>query len=318
MTNFRTGLLGDIDLDGCSAAILANRVYSFSEQARGAYASLDENLERLKKAGVEKLVTVDLCLTMDQLIWCLEAFKEIDYYDHHQGSIELSQKLGPNVPRFNYFIKEDMCSTKLVWHYNRNSFKTEDGVPDPYWLAMSEMVNVYDLWQTNAALFKKAYDLNSIYWHLGYDDFMLRFDHGFKGFNENEKKYLETYHMQRNEALLKANRDRIDLDSGSAIWFSENKNIVNDFALEFPKHKAYYMVRFDEYRGCFAMSVRLRKESEFGGLDLNKAAKAAREQYPDMIVSCGGHKTAAGVNFKKGATSDDIQTFILAMDEELN
>lgn len=321
------GLFTHVDLDACAAGIVLSHHFDpIIAKQRGGYAKIEDGLNKLKKEGCENLIVADINLEPKQLFQALKDFKEVWYFDHHEGSLQIKEGLkGKSLPRFNPYIG-NQSSAMLAYqfavantegHQNSNPFLSDKPMQK---LVM--LTNIYDLWQIKNPHFNDAIDLNTIFWKYGYVDFFDRFKNGVDAYTDEEKRWMKEDRERKAEGLRNVHENRLELDSGSVVYVCSDKTLINDFTLAYPQYKVYYVMRRDAQRKSFAMSVRLLKDGPYsnGKLDMNYCINEARKTgffSPDTVLSCGGHKEAAGVDFAPHATSDDVLMFIDAIEHEV-
>lgn len=307
------GLLTDVDLDGAGSSIVLRSVYEVNEFERARYAELSAKMDALS-ANNENLIIADLALEKEQLTTVLKSFKKVQIFDHHERSLEYA-KIINTTEKFTGNISDKKCSTMLAYDYHRQV----TGADIKRLSALVKLINVYDLWLIDNEFFQMAYDLNVLFWEIGYYDFYDSYKDGFNGFKNDHKNIIKELNDAKEKKL--AETPFIELESGSAIWITEDGSLTNDFTLKYPDYKVYYIIRYDGYKGRYVVSLRLRRFGKWAGkLDLNKAVRDTWERgfiSPDMIVSCGGHKEAAGVDFAKNITTDDIMMIIEAVDKKV-
>ena len=325
------GILTHLDLDAVGTAIVAHNV--FGDDVVGTrrcnYPQIDETMDKLLRDGADTLYVGDICFTPKQLLRALKEFKHVFYFDHHEGSLKINDMLEsmPKKPKnLTYSIGLDSAAM-LSWRFFATSPEYHGTRTDDRHLFMSQkmqklilLINTYDTWKIKNPQWEEAYNLNIVFWKHGYSNFLDRFYRGFDRFTTEENDWLKKYYDTRKKVMDEAFENRIELDSGSVIFVCLDKNYINDFSLQFPDYKIYYMVRSTGRN--FACSVRIHKGSKWsnGNIDLNHCINEAWQRgfiSPDTVTSCGGHKESAAIDFAKHATYDDVLMMIDAVEQQV-
>ncbi len=307
----KVALLTHSDLDAVGAAIILKRLFTYTHQRSCGYGKIDKMLNDLYDEGVETLVVADLSFTEDQLAFALDHFDQVHYFDHH-----LQSEAHLNVGRSNFYprIVNGKSSALLAWEAIEQWLG--DGPEKIALKRIAEAVDAYDLWQhvEKPHSFSLGYDLNLILNEIGFDLFEVQFAGGLT--KEAYGKYKDIILHKRNTIAKEcADTDCFDVHAaGSKLFFLTDPALVNDFTLQFPDHRIYYMI-YKSSREGYRLSIRVG--GKYPSVDMTKVLGILDERLPmykQDIVSKGGHAHACGINFTDDTDLDIIEELVFDID----
>lgn len=161
---------------------------------------VDDIEEYVKQHGNTHCLMTDISWSTspDELHRICSLFKKIILIDHHlypEGFFD-------NYPKLKVKHDKSKCATLLTYEYFKNDNKDLK--------ELSELINVYDLWQVKHPDFDKSQDLNVFFWTVGKDKFINDcISSGFKLpyyydllINDVKQKYTEEIAKYENRKLI--------------------------------------------------------------------------------------------------------------------
>lgn len=296
--------LTQYDLDACASTIMARLLHGQERFCRyGSYAKLDGDLDQMIQNPAQSVIVMDLCLEVYHLEKLLNNYRHVTIYDHHPGSRKYTIA---KHPRMKVFFSLDMCTTSLVFEYLNKTYSTED----PQLKALSNLVNVYDMWQVDHELWDQAYDLNLLFWKYHPAEFQHQFANGLRPYTDQEKAYIEEKRAFIREGV--ANTVYTELNKDTVLFMVHESELVNNYTLQNRDYKFYFMLMPN--KGPLKLSGRVRRNSTKHQIDMNAAILYTRKQFlqqgKDILISCGGHAEAVGIEFQPGVDVEQIMEFL--------
>jgi len=307
MDKKRRVLLTHYDLDGISCDILMSKIYDFTEKKAYSYNKIRESISNGYLKWYDSAIVTDISLTKNQFKDIAKEYgKKFLYVDHHRPTIQMliSMEKDDNFPIC--LVNDRMSATALIFYHFFGSLKQYKGIGK-----YVSAVNAYDMWlyESKPKDFSIGYDLNILFWEYHYDDFYKRFFNSFDlNFTSQEQKWIYNYKKEREKAL-----DRTELHTfgrNSALFLYTDRKYINDYTLEYPEFDVYYMVYINN-DDEIVLSIRSTLNPDI--VELGEIVRNIKDKH-DIILTAGGHPQAAGVNFSKKTSLDDIIDII----EEIN
>lgn len=293
------GLITHADMDACGARIFLEHALEIKASRKTGYAKLLQNIDDLANLGCTVLVVADIGMSITDIEYALEKFAAVFHFDHHMDSI--ISKNTPNKPKgYVPFVNENLCSAELAFNFLESIKSISDIEP---LRELARLIGIYDLWKKDHKDWNKAYALALLFDMLEYDEFLERFFLGFRGFSK----------VEINSVVEKIGRIKSIIDDTpttpvgekDTAFLVKDGSVINEYTL-YRKSRAYFMI-YTNKEGLWQASLRLLTDND--SLDLNAAIKKTISGgfiSPDTISSGGGHKKAAGINFTREATIDDV------------
>jgi uncharacterized protein len=304
------------DLDGVGA-ILVYKYYIEPIAKSSLIMSCD--YEEIQSLDFEKLLNRDIILftditpTKELYEFLINENKEVYVYDHHQSAYN---ELLNVIKEEDYFYSTEKCGTKIFFDEITKGKRSSKCVHQ-----FCELVDTYDRWQDNSALWKDGKALHNILWGSinwnavsgidKYDKFiqnqLLKFEKGKNFyFTSYEQKLAMNAEDKEREFYIKAKNNLIirkDGEGNAYAYFeapSKISLICNRFLKEFSELK--YIIghgTFNDKDGIFEPSLSLRSQGE---VDVSIIAG---------MYNGGGHHNSAGclledydffIKFREGKT----------------
>lgn len=298
-TNMTFCGLTHYDLDAGASMILAHHRWPIQCYRGQGYGKVDKSIDWLIGTGHQVLVVTDLCLELYQMEKCLEHFAQVIYVDHHEGSEQFVDWVHPNL--VVHFTKEKSAAGIML------DLLEEADMMTPELFNLGNVTDTYDMWKTDNKLWERAYDLNTLFWHHGMWDFFDIFKEGIKEVS-NYGEAEEQICLAKREEVARGMEEVeiITISEDIGMFVLQDRSLCGDITLQNQDYK-FYLITYPG-DGGYGMSMRLRDDDQN---DLNLMAETVVEKLgaDGFIKSAGGHKKAAGVSFKPGATWDDVCTW---------
>jgi len=275
------------DLDAAGCAIMISNAFDVVARYDQNYDKIPARIiEAVENRGdVDTLVITDVMLEESDLQYARDNFKRVVYIDHHQESKRFGAIKDPN---FFFVFDEHKCATRLCYE----TFRLGNKGCSLH--LMSNMIDAYDLWQVDLPAFGASVKLNDLMWHIGLNEFIKYFSDGIRNVTDEHQKYISIVTNERNTALDEA--VVYEIESGSKIVMLDSASAINFVPMHFDGDMFYIL--YSDRNGFPRVSGRVSRESD---LDI---------KFPATILSAGGHKKAAGINFKGAHTFNSITEFI--------
>lgn len=308
-------LISHTDLDGISAAVVANKVLDADEIKFVNYGELNvELIQQLKQKGFNKLVFTDLFIKEDEFVEGLNTFERVLILDHHDAKDDLNSDkiVFVKVEKgycaaylcYEFFRKiqdvsvldwlvvcasiSDFCNVKnsnwIRRVYERYGEVYDEGMDKiGFRLEDLESSKFYELqWKISLALVYFRHDLNKVFESIG-ESFA---DIGNLG------KYAEDVQEEIDETLKDFEKQKKEFPGGYYFQFEPKfkvSSLVNNLISQKYPDKTLVFIR-RELDG-YVISLR-RQDSEE---DMNMFVRKLLEGFEKS--SGGGHVPAAGGYF---------------------
>jgi len=287
----------DLDAAGCS--VIINKVFNVVKSYNQGYGKVDEKMELCiteKPDDVDTIIITDLKMGDEALLKAIKTFKNVVYIDHHLDSEHFSKYASKN---FFYVYDHKKSATQLCY---RIFIETKES--DSKEMALfAELVNNYDLWQTDEKGFKHGVLLNDLFWEIGLKNFREFFKNGMRKLNDSYMGIVKEKSDLRESTLENAMVN--ELESGSKIVLLDSPNAINFVPSHFEGDVFYVM--YVDRDGNNSLSGRVAAHSD---VDLNTAFGIVAKDNPEIVKSAGGHAHAAGITFKNNYSFNEIAEFI--------
>lgn len=230
----------------------------------------------------------------------LKDCKNVLIFDHHQSA---RTNLMNNVLPQNYYYDIDKCGTKIFFDEIIKNTRASKCV----WQFV-ELVNTYDLWNDKSALWNDSKSLHNILWgslawgSTNYVDKYKKFiDNQLEKFKKGKNFYLTQYEERLSKNALEKEKENLifakknlqfrkDGEGNSYAYFEcpSKISIIANHLLKEYNHLQYICGHstYNDKNGVYDPSLSLRS---LGGTDVSIIAS---------LWESGGHKQAAGINFK--------------------
>lgn len=309
------------DLDGVGAGMLAkdylgNKLGYDAHIVPANYDRLPEAVTNVPMAHPENifLFVSDLRIETCDLKHILENHPNVErlvYIDHHEreGGIEELQDLKKFFPnRFYFSWDKTKSATQLTYDEfayweSRNNIIGVNRLEEyeRRYSHFANIVNAYDMWATEDALFPQAYRLNDVFWDIGFKQFVEDTIDGYvwtEKFEESANKVAE----KRDEYFSKSHDyiTEVELNKGKKICIAlfPASEYVNDYTLRF--NSDIYIVLKSVKKSGTTWSVRSRNKGCFNMHML------ASEAATSLGGKGGGHPEASGMNIPEGVTLENV------------
>lgn len=295
------------DLDGVVSKILVDKIFGhFTDQEEipnkcSGYGKIDENINKFIDQGFDSIVITDLNFTVEQMQHVLDNFKHVWFYDHHDGSDAVVKEFKDHINMVRCVWTKEFSGTGIMLREYIQFLKTKfKETPSKEIMELAMITDVYDLWKTDSKLFKKAFQLNQLFWRYSFWDFEKKFSDGFSGFTDEEIEFLQAEEDRISEALDECPIEEHD-DNVLTILIPDG-SLLNHVGLHFPEMKVLLIIVFDEISGEYKMSIRANDSPTINVNDIISSLVDKK----GIIKSAGGHAAAGGINFADGTTVQEI------------
>lgn len=291
-------LMTHYDLDGVSCDILMSKMFDFTIKHKCGYLKVKEKISQGDMMWFDSAVVTDIDLTLDQYLFLSGEYKDrFLYIDHHKPAVDMINDLPKNFSKC--IVSTKFSATALILQ----SFKKLHKLPGifPY----VSVVDAYDKWRfdTHPDQFEAGYDLNSLFWYYGYDDFYDRFSNNLSlEYTSKENEVISEHRKKRDEAL--AESDKTDFGNSSLLVLNPPSNYINDYSLVYHEYDFYYMV-YKNSNDNMVISVR----SQLDYVDIGIILRQVRNEF-DIVLTAGGHPKAGGADLDGRTSFDDILTVV--------
>lgn len=304
-------LITHYDLDGMGCDILLSNMFQISKKHRYGYAKIKEAIESPDALTYDSVLITDVSLTEEQFKRLFDHYGEAFLFvDHHPASTDLIR--GYNFggkPQPTIHVTEAMSATAIIAKEMNKYLAVPDGNIMPF-MKMAMYVDAYDMWRwkSHPDLFKVGYNLNTVFWRLGFSQFFSKFNKGFKGFDNEDLKFIKEHDSLKSKSLERSDKTMFN-DTSMFVCGAESK-YVNDYTLTYPDVDVFYIVYM--YNDMPRVGVR----TNLSNVELGPIVKEMVNRF-DCVLSAGGHPQAAGVDFIKDTTINDISKVAEEIDEEI-
>jgi single-stranded DNA-specific DHH superfamily exonuclease len=307
-------VLAHFDLDGIISTI---NVYQFKrsfdnfQYCLTGYTSLDKKIKNLNREEFDVLWILDLNLTQEHIKNIYEVFvkvgaKQVIWIDHHSYSYDVKAEIfkygnDPSWCIFHY--EKDKCAALLTNEFLHDNLKDTKKWKEV--TILSEITNIYDMWKTSDTKWKRAYNLNDLFWEYGYEKFFTKFKDGY---------FLDTEEFNT--------MDKIDADRTEYV-----KNTINKYLIHNEKCKAVYIYNPEcKYPNHFTLALSdvdyyvILKEhnTEFYSYSIrlyNYDVDLTVHQVFDIIkkagvkvILCGGHDRVGSITIPPSENEKFLET----------
>lgn len=292
------------DLDGVVSKIFHDKIYGKKFSKASGYGKIDKILKEFVSKGFQSITFTDLAIIPEQMEYCVNNFEEVRFFDHHQVSEETYEKYH-NHPN----VKEAVFTHKLSGAgIMYTEFVKKGGNNDPELAKLAMLGDVYDLWKQDNQYWQEAFDLNDLFWILGFFNFEKRFINGYDGITDKERELIDDYQADIEAALDKSPAE--DIDEQSLIIMPTNRGGISHITALIPEYNFYYIILYDERNEQYTLSARTNNVDKLANEpNLHVALSDVAESH-HMVMSAGGHKMAGGMTFEKGAKIADVMNII--------
>ena len=282
------------DLDGVTCDILMSKMYNFEAKHKCGYLKVKEKISQGDLMWYDSCVVTDISLTLDQYLFISGEYKDrFLYIDHHGPSVDMIEALPKN---FSKCIMDHNFSATAIILRSFKKLQRYDRIFD-----LVAAVDAYDKWRvkTHPERFDTGYDLNSLFWNMGYDDFYARFSHSFTlDFSCAEQKIVDGHKRNRDASMKKS--DMNDFGNNSLLILRPPKNYINDYTIQYPEYDFYYMIYMN---GNDNMVISVRSPLDYVNVGL--VLRQVRDEN-DLVITAGGHPQAGGADLDGKTPLDSI------------
>lgn len=282
------------DMDGVGAQIVLNKTYPDITTLNTSYGKVSEYIEiisdmLISRTNIDEVYITDLNITELEMVTLYNLSKQyphiiFNYIDHHDYDYE-PQKYKRN--NLHIAVSKKFCSTKLTYGFCKAHKNLK---PDKDLTYFVNVIDAYDLWQTENLLFQEGLRLNELFWSLMVRNFYLRFKDITKlRMVDNEK--IDAMFIKKNKIFTK-------LKESGRLFTAENKSVLLCFldvfrshiTLDFPGYWCYVNVTL--YGN---VSIRLSTSfTELEAIHMKNTLVDFSMSLPS-VVSAGGHIHAMGI-----------------------
>ena len=296
MGNKRNVLLTHYDLDGVGCDIVLSNLFDFEKKRKTGYGHLGKIFVNGDLRFYDSCFVTDISLEKFQLQELIDEYKEkLLYTDHHIVTEKVINGCS-NKDKSTILFKDGMSATAILFRH----FYPMAGQKMDHLTGLVTFIDSYDIWRHKnyPDKFEVGHKLNVLFWHYKYDYFFDRYRKGFNGFTNDEKLILDKYYDSREESMSKSDETRFG--ENSVLYLGVERQYINEYSLVYPGYSAYYML-YTGQSGNLNLSIRTdRKDADFGNI-----AEHALKSF-ECLMGGGGHKQAAGLNFKPNSSLDDV------------
>jgi len=301
--NKNIALFSHSDLDGIGSIVVYK--YYIEPIAKSSFI-LSCDYSDIEQFEIDKLNTVDLVIftditpTAELYENLIQMNKQVYIYDHHQSAYNTLLNV---IKEEDYYYSTEKCGTQIFFEELTKGKRTSKCIHQ-----FCELVNTYDTWQENSALWKDAKALHNILWGSinrnaintldKYDKFI---SNQLEKFNKGKNFYLTAYEMKLAIASDDKEREfytkiknnltiRKDNEGNNYAYFeisSKLSIIANRLLKDFPELK--YICghgTFHDKGGIYEPSVSIRS---LGETDVSIIAS---------LYGGGGHRNSSGMLFE--------------------
>lgn len=259
---------------------------------------VDDIEEYVKQHGNTHCLMTDISWSTnpDELHRICSLFSKITLIDHHLYPNEFFEAY----PKLKVHWDKSKSATLLTYEYLKNA--------NSDLLALSKLIDVYDLWQDTHPDFSEAQDLNEFFWEIGKEKFIndcissgYKLPHYYNSVvSDIRKKYTEEIDKYENRKLIHR-ADKITV-AFVDTWF-------NQILLKEMKEGKDFVINAMSY-GIFKIRI-------------NAAASITSEQKNALRLSlCGtadiGHENAFTFKMKDSVSFENIMKQIKFIISEIN
>ena len=301
----RTCSYHHFDLDGCVSKIFHDKIYGKADTFKcSGYGKIDENLDKLISEGYESITFTDMAITPEQMEKCVNSFKEVRFFDHHQITEETYNlyKDHPNVKECVF--REDLSGAGIMFV----EYMQKTGPKTPELAKLAMLGDVYDLWKQDNQYWTEAFDLNTLFWRYSFWEFEKRFSTGFTDFTTEEREWLEE-NTKNIEKILDSSPAE-EIDDKSFIIFVKDRNAISFLQSLIPEYCLYYIISYDDLNNNYGLSLRIKDTEDWSNApNAHEALSKVAEEHP-LVVSGGGHVLAGGMSFTDSIKIDEVMDII--------
>lgn len=271
-------LISHYDLDGVSSAIVLDRIFKFDVILKGGYHRSQEMVNKVESGA--SVIVSDFVLSTDEYRKLKDkTLGKLIVLDHHPET----RKLKNLYPKDPIYYNPDKSATLIcIEELTRRNAIFSDEIRE-----LGRYANAFDLYQRGSEDFKVGYDLNLLFWKLHFDDFLLRFQDGFDGFNENELMYIKKIKDEYAQVLAESTYGEYLGDNiQSLICVCSEPAVINEVPYYKPGYDIYFIL--NRYKNSFSLSLRTAKQDP-----INTYCKEIEKE--PGVISAGGHPQACGI-----------------------
>lgn len=293
----RRVLLTHYDLDGVSSSILINKmVQPIEKRICCGYGKVKDKIEGGDMSGFDSCIVTDISLDPDQFERLSSEYDDkFMYIDHHPTSREALVDYSGNA---KIHFTTTYSATAIIFQTYRKFLNRHKDIAK-----FVVAVDAYDMWrhQKHPDMFKLGYDLNTLFWKYGFDDFEDRFLNNFStDFSIEERMWIAEHKIARDIAIKKA--DITKFGNNSVLIFDADQQYVNDFALQLTEYDVFY-IAYVSKQGKMRISIRSLLDGDI--VNIGQITKEF-EGTNVNIISAGGHPQSGGVDLQDGVDVDTI------------
>jgi oligoribonuclease NrnB/cAMP/cGMP phosphodiesterase (DHH superfamily) len=301
--------LTHFDLDGVVSHILLLNL--FPDKVRYyacGYGTLQKKIDKIiQEKNYQKtdiLIITDLVVNVKNVKILSKYFDNIFYFDHHESSLILKPELKKYIK--NIEIKTEKCGAQIVFdcfekQLEKLAFKNIE--------ALRKLVyytNIFDTWQTENKDFFISYYLSQLFFMLGWQKFVDRYQFGMVEFRSDEKAIIKQELLRKKDILNSA--EKYEFGENAILITSENANeIINESTLILKNYDIYFIFIPKDNK----VSVRVKNIKTNLGNILQKL------DGNDKILSTGGHSLAGGFVLNNDYNKCDLENIINFIYEEI-
>lgn len=266
------------------------------------YGDIDKQVQDIedyvKKHGNKYCLMTDISWSTspDSLHKMCSLFERITLIDHHL----YPDKFFDNYPKLKVHWDKSKCATLLTNEYFSNDNKSLR--------ELSELIDVYDLWQDKSDKFDIAQDLNNFFWEIGKEQFINDIIHNNYTLPHYYNQVVADINKRNNETIEKFENRKLIHRSG-AITVAFVDECFNQILIREMKQDKDFVINATSF-GIFKIRI-------------NASANISSEQKDFLrVVLCGtkdiGHENAFTFKMKDQVSFDNIMKQIKFIIAEIN
>lgn len=241
------------------------------------YATFPKTVEEIisysVRNNISNIIIADLSFAehQKQLQRIVDHFKTVIHLDHHSYPEGFCITHRGNL---HQVIDQSRCGCKICYD--------ELKLKNPYLKALTDVIDKFDRWVENNALFVPAFNLNSYFWKIGYRAFVEEFSEKFPDKLNNEIKIINEEAKTTLETLRSSG---IIMQSGKTTIQAGDTYFMQSVLDEFKRGQACYVCILNS-------SLRIRLSQKWFNTD---EAVQLRERIVGEVM---GHPHAFSYPFK--------------------
>jgi len=301
--NKKFWIITHCDLDGGSSAIC---IINYIKQKYGrnseiklafkTYKNINEFVERILETAdqYEKIFISDISVSE----YIADGFPDnIILLDHHDTAKNLIKYKNCIVD-----VSGKECGASLCYYH----LLKKEGFKYDHLTQLVAITRTYDLWINNS-LTHVSKNLNFIFYDYWGDKFCERFENGFDGFNDYEKKFLK----ERWDGVLRQQKEAVLID---LLDNEVNKKLKNKLCLYITEEKHLksgdnnelcdYVLNTLNYEAIICviprrnqLSIRIKPTLAEKGIHVGKLCEEFHKVY-EYTSNGGGHAAAGGAHYE--------------------